>query len=500
MKKLLIPLLLATLFAGCSSFPTSYSAAKHDVEVLREATESWSNAPAITYIKSTAGVLITQHTELAEDLAQKKINFEFTPGVELSIDDFAQALRAQGIKVSIRLPKTKIKDLGFKKFKGNLGDLLESVAQMHNIAFESRKGVLIFIEASRFSVALPQHKALLDSVAESLKERGATAVRADLQAGLIYYDAKPDMVSQLQDYLTVIGKNSAMVSLQVAVITVEVKRDMSLGLDWAKMGGALGASAVAPGLIKGQALSFLGGDGFGYKFASGSFSLTGALKAFSTYGDARTDQNVTLGTLSGLPVKISSGSEIPYVKSVGASTTAGGATSASAQTETVVSGLTLEVTPQFDASDKSVVTQIKVNLASLIAMRDLSAGMALGTLTQPEMQKLTFENVGRLTAGETLIVGGITYDKNSTDFQSLPGLEKLQAGGKTESRKKQAIYIVVRPTVLMFTPDADRLNAELARDKTMAMSGRATKPLTEEIVAVERSAPAAKQAATVGAK
>ena len=213
--------------------------------------------------------------------------------------------------------------------------------------------------------------------------------------------------------------------------------------------------------MTGSLLSFAGSEGFGFKFANDAFSLTAALKALSTYGNARTEQNVVLGTLSGQPVKISSGNDIPYVKSIGAATTSGGATQGSSQTETIKSGLKIEVTPNFDASDGTVITQVKVDMSTLVGFRELSAGQNLGSLSQPEMQNLGFENVGRLSAGETIIVGGITYDQLSNNYTNFPGMEKLNTGSKAEKVNRNAIYIVVRPTVVIFTPQAAELNAKL---------------------------------------
>jgi type II secretory pathway component GspD/PulD (secretin) len=96
-----------------------------------------------------------------------------------------------------------------------------------------------------------------------------------------------------------------------------------------------------------------------------------------------------------------------------------------------------------------------------VGFRELSAGNSLGTMSQPQMRNLKFTNLGRLRVGGTLIVGGITYDQVSDSYNSLPGAERLPIGSKSSKTEKSSVYIVVRPTVVIFSPDAKKLNAEL---------------------------------------
>lgn len=495
MKKLTLALLISAALGGCASFPEDYQKPVKVDDVAQQMSDEWSNLPSVTFVQSNTGVVVRKHNTVPESLSSKRVNISFNGGVQATLGELFQVLNIQGFKVSaVRLSEdTKKKVWPIRQFDATLGDLLGDLTSNYNIAVEHRNGMTYLVEGNRYSASLPQHKDFLAKVADALKDLGATEIRADVLAGQVYYTAKPDVADYVEDYLNTISKNSAMVTLQVAVLTVGMNRDVNLGFDWAKLAvqrgsggmkadvgsilksstgttattgttgttGTDAAAAVAQAVLQGSMLSFGGAEGFGYKFANDAFSMTAALKALSTYGSARTEQNVVLGTLSGLPVKINSGNDIPYVKSVGAATAAGGATTGSSQTDTIKSGLSLEVTPSFDATDGTVITQVKVDMSTLVAFRELSAGQNLGTMSQPEMQKLGFENVGRLNAGETIIVGGITYDQLSNNYTNFPGMEKLNTGSKAEKVNRNAIYIVVRPTVVIFTPKATELNAKL---------------------------------------
>ena len=542
MKKLTIALMVAAALSGCASFPGGYDKPLQADDIKAQKRDEWNDLPAVTFVQSNAGVAIRKYNDLPADVSSKKVDLHFNGDAHATLADVLVAVQAQGISLVSRLSDDTLKKpWPVRSFQGNVGALLDNISVTYNVGSEFRGGNVFLVESNKFSATLPQHKDFLEGVAKALKEMGASDVRSDVMAGKVYYSAKPESVEYIEDYLHTTSKNAAMVTLQVAVLSVSVNRDVNLGFDWAKFAVMRGTggmrsdltsifnnntSSTGTGLITdgtssgstgtgtngtastgtngtgstgtgtgstgtgtgstgsgvagavgtvtstaaklGSMLSFAGADGFGFKFANNAFSLNAALKALSTYGDARTEQNVLLGTVSGLPVKINSGDDIPYTKSVGASTASGGATTGSATTETIKSGLKLEVVPNFDAQDGSFFTQVKVDMSTLVGFRELSAGQNLGTLSQPQMKNLNFENVGRLSAGETVIVGGITYDQLSNNYTNFPGMEKLPTGSKAQKVTRNSIYIVVRPTVVIFTPKANEMNAKLQALKEQA--------------------------------
>ncbi|WP_080421709.1 type II secretion system protein GspD [Burkholderia ubonensis] len=544
MKKLTLALMISSALAGCASFPDHYDKPLGTADIQAQKADEWSTLPAVTFVQSNAGVAVRKFNQIPESIRSKPIKLEFARAAVPTLSDVVFALGQQGYRLVSRLGDNTLKQpWTVRSVSGTVGEVLDDISATYNIASEYRNGSVYLVESNKFSASLPQHKEFMDNVAKALKDLGATDVRTDMMAGLVYYNAKPEIAEYLEEYLNTIAKNAAMLTLQVAVLTVGMDRDINLGFDWAKfavmrgsggmrsdlssifnntnsnnglsdgtnsgsngntgsnnganngsngsnngsnsngstsLGDAVNdvtnaATSTAKKLVTGSLLSYAGAEGFGFKFANNAFSLTAALKALSTYGNARTEQNVLLGTLSGMPVKINSGDDIPYVKSIGSTTASGGSTQGSSQTDIIKSGLKLEVTPNFDAADGTVVTTVKVDMSTLVGFRELSAGTNLGTMSQPQMKNLGFENVGRLHAGETIIVGGITYDQLSNNYTNFPGMEKLPLGSKAEKVTRNAMYIVVRPTVVIFTPKANELNAKLRAMEAAAAAGQDTK-------------------------
>ncbi len=558
-RPLIAALALAAL-AGCTSFPKDYQTSKVDSQgdVVAQYQDSWSAIPAIRYVQSTAGASVSKYFTLPQRIAQRQVDINLDVHAKLTVGELTDVLQAQGYRVVSQLSDSAQNPLLLHRFKGTMEDFMQMLAATQNVAYEYRSGVIFLVEASRFSASLPKSKELLQQVAKSVADMGGQSVHTDMLAGMVYYSAKPNISDYIAEYLDRISQNSAMVTLQIAVVTVSLNRDADRGFDWGTLladngagtptsmtssgqssgvlsqtqaggspgypsgaggypsggytgypsypgangyqnygnnqtgggvGGAIGAAAAQ--VVNGSVFKFAGGTGLGYMFNSQHFSLTAAIKALSTYGTARTEQNVVLGTVSGMPVKMESGDEIPYVKSIGAAGVYGSGLMGSSSTDVKKTGLKLSVLPNFDAADNSVMADIGVEMSTLVGYVQLNAGNTLGTQSQPQMRNLKFSNLGRLRVGGTLIVGGITYNQVSDTYNGLPGVEEVPIGSKSSKTEKSSVYIVVRPTVVIFSPDANRLNAELvAAEKAGKPGPSALKARRQAQSALVQEAPA----------
>ena len=200
-----------------------------------------------------------------------------------------------------------------------------------------------------------------------------------------------------------------------------------------------------------------------------AFTVAGAIDWLSTFGNTNVTQNVELRTLSGKQVKFRSGQEIPYVKGVGVSntgsyaannSTAGGlgGSLGSTQTDKVKTGLTVELTPRFDSDAELITCEVKMELKSVLEFVQLSAGNQIGTLTQPRTQEQEINDIVRLRAGQTAVIGGLQYDQEQYDGNEPTALrESLTASGSSFGRRAQdvqrnALFIIMRPVVTLYEP------------------------------------------------
>lgn len=459
------------LLVGCSSFPVDADKLPSQASTVKEVETNWASVPAVQVVDSNAGKSVRQRKPLPHSHASKRLKIDLES--RATLEEIIRAAELQGFKIILKTSSDKkSEELHFSKFDGTFEEFVEALAISHDIDYEFMNGITVITEGVRYMVTVPQNKTLLERVAPTIEGLGATNVKYDLDSGLITYEASARVSRDIDIYMEKMTSNASMVALQVAVIDVRLNRDRASGFDWkeftAKWGTAIDAAAatVATPATVGAAVAtsvterVLGrtgtftGNGFGIKLDEKKFSLVAAVKLLSTYGQAKTTQDVLISTMGGAPVKISSGNQIPYVTGIGSVTAAGGAVSGSVNTSTVNSGLKMEIIPRFDAADQFVMTELKAKLSSLVRFRELSAGNTNGTLSQPEMQELEFENISRLRPGEIILLGGISYDQISENFTSIAGLERTKTGSDSLTTNRHAIFIVIRPSVTIFKPNA----------------------------------------------
>jgi type II secretory pathway component GspD/PulD (secretin) len=325
--------------------------------------------------------------------------------------------------------------------------------------------------------------------AESGAGGSGTGSAAAWEAGMISMSVSPSEYRRVTSYLERITQNAAVVNLQVAMVSVSTTQEVSRGIDWSKLQlavngqhqnllqtltpssssdgtnpstGSIGNPNTGTGLTMpnddeqlpdlGKGLVINAGSMRGV-LSNGAFSMIGFLDFLDTYGQTKTLQNVMLRTVTGSEVELKSVTEIPYVSGVGIgsigntnNTTNNNSTLGQANTDTANDGITLKMLPSYDAASHSVTIDMSLAIEAVLAFNELSAGNQLGKLTQPTTAKRTFNDVIRVRPGQTVVVGGISYDQVQRDSKVplyLPGA----TGHKGLQVKRESMFIVVRPTV-----------------------------------------------------
>jgi len=219
------------------------------------------------------------------------------------------------------------------------------------------------------------------------------------------------------------------------------------------------ATDTATKLVSAVGALTAAGSGLNGAIFAQRFSFSGLFNFLQTYGQAETKQNVMLKTVGGNKVEFKSLTQIPYVEEIGVTTTGynngstngnngmmGGAMG-STKTAKADDGITVEMTPMYDAAGNTVTVDLKLSIKAVVAFNELSAGNQLGKLTQPTTADRSFTDSVRLRPGQTVVVGGLTYDSVSDN----KGAPVFLQGSKLESQSltvnRQTMFIVLRPTV-----------------------------------------------------
>lgn len=478
-------LAIALVLSGCSSInlkqkdyaegaPISESAVLANTKL----TESWEEIPVISEGRS-AVVLFTPES-VPQSIKDTRIDLELEPGV--TVQDIVSVLGKKGIPAIISDPDLAKKSFYFPRYVGTVGGLLSAVTRVTDAWFTWHEGTIVVSSLERIGVSVPQESNFSENLTKGLETLGVKDKAVTWQAGMAVMDITPSQFRKVKTYLERYTANAAIISLQTAVINVSLTQSAKQGIDWANLqlsalkGGtttdlkgwaAASAPSTAPVTSAATtaatttatvavalptaavaAVGIASGALTGAIFSS-HFSFSGLFNFLQTYGTAETKQNVLLKTVAGNKVEFKSLTSVPYVSEIGVTTSGvSSSTTGSTKTEKADDGIEVAMTPTYDAAANSVTIDMKLSIKAVVAYNELSAGNQIGKLTIPTTAERSFTDTLRLRPGQTVVVGGLTYDTYSNNKSAPIFLSGTSWESDSLTVNRQTMFIVIRPTVL----------------------------------------------------
>lgn len=487
---------LAILLSGCasSSFikPMELPESKQGsaTAAAETAREDWVD-PAVTKSGKPSVVLVTP-MGVPESIRAKKISLKLAPGATLS--DVVATLGEEGYSIILANPDTANKTFYLPHYSGTIGGLMSAISRATDVWFTWNDGTIVVDAKERVTFTVPQEGGFAEVFAKGLRALGVEDSAVAWEAGMATVNLAPSQLKRIHKYVERMTSNAAIITLQVAVVNVNLDQSAKEGVDWASMSLAVGrgagqypaalfqkanttgvspvlnstnttgtgatgvtgavgttgaATATAAVVEAASSLLLTGTSVKGLVVAGDKFSLGGLINFLHTYGVAETKQHAKLTTSAGKKVELKSLTQIPYVENIGATTaTNTQAISGSATTAKADDGIEVSLTPTYDAAGNTVTVDLSLAIKAVLAFNELQAGNQLGKLTQPTTATRSFSDTVRLRPGQTAVVGGLTYDSVS-DNRGLPSF--MTVGTRLESQTlkvtRQTMFVVIRPTV-----------------------------------------------------
>lgn len=407
--------------------------------------------------------------------------------------------------------------LPFLSYEGTVGELMSTLRTGLGLVTWYENGTIYISNHERYAITLPQNKDVIEAVKGEIEKLGADNVVTSLRGGKIIYTASPNSQDHIiGPFLDRMTRNLAVVNMQVAVVSLALNDKSDVGFDWNKFqlafdqtpkgineltgsaaaarasgtsqiynpvnnggtgsgtgtgtgtgtdtssgGGAAGSTDAdlvgAAGKLTTAGLT-LSKTNLGNVFGTyGALTVAGALNFLSNFGTTNVTQNVSLRTLSGSTMKLQSGQEVPYVKGVSNSSTSNSNNIyGSTETDKVDTGLTVEMSPLYDSDAQIVTVDVDVKLDAILDFVELSAGNQIGSITQPLVQKQNMNDIVRVQAGKTVVIGGLQFDSDtkagtepSMLRKQLQGTNKV-GGSRSQTVQRNALFIIMRPTVTVY--------------------------------------------------
>lgn len=474
---------IALAMSGCNSIPSfdDYEKNKPDNKYAMDKAvnnDEWLQDPAIQKVFSNVGQTITKPNKVPYSIRNKNIDLKLTPNS--SMQDLLTAI-SKGMNISTISDSEELSEMPvyIPYFNGKLGDLLDSISKSKNLSFTWDSNVLTLKQNATYMVALPQDEELMTKVSSELAGLGAVEINNSVSAGVIFYNSNPKNQQKIEKYYNRLIKNSSLITLQIMVINVNMERQRKEGFDWSQMQAMLGDLELSDSVTSNDSDSSSGdsdsdsdsssnigygdvasitGNGLTFNVSKNGFNLVGLFNLLSSYGNTKTTQDVSLKTISGKQVEMESNQEIPYVSDVDLSTTDNGVSNSGLDTDTAKNGLTINLMPYYEAESNLVSINIELSLESLLGFVELSAGNQFGTITQPRTQIQRFNNTIRIPAGDTVILGGVTYESLSDNRASLSVLDKANLADQDLDLTNNSLFVLIRPTVVMYENNQENQN------------------------------------------
>lgn len=478
-------LALSVLATGCTTLPEALPGIDDVVSNARaDATNDWNATPALQVRYLNLPVLRTHPLKLPEALANRSVSLTLPTGA--TVANLSTLLGAIDIPTIVASEQLANKRVGLGTYEGRLGDLLTALSAARGLVFTWHNGILDISAQTTMTAYIPQNKELMKTVVDDLLSLGGSHLMASLASGIVSCQIAGTKTDRVKRYLHQTIDNTSTIALQIAIITVGLNRKHKTGLDWSRLQISLGkslqiglgSSTVSGGLNGNDINSGDNGDGtsngddgdsgsgglvsdanvgaqlaggtLGFVTDTANFDMQAMFSLLSTYGKTQTTQNLVLRTLSGGKVKIRSGATVPYVSDVSINSGDSGTLLGGTETETVETGLTLTIEPRYNDRTGLVTMDVDLKLKSILGFIKLQAGDQIGALSRPKTQDQSLKTVARVRTGHTVVLGGLIYDHVSDNRNTLAGLEDLPIGHQNLRVKRNALFVVIRPTVITY--------------------------------------------------
>jgi general secretion pathway protein D len=291
-------------------------------------------------------------------------------------------------------------------------------------------------------------------------------VMADYINNTLLIHAKPAEYARIETTLKRLDVPRAQVLIEASIVEVSLTDNMSFGARWNFSGAGIGryggSGTVGAGARPLSADS--AGAGFTYMLRNASNPIA-VLEANSNNNNIRYLSNPSLLVLDNHTAAISVGDQIPVQTS-----------------DYYGSANNNYLTTNYEFKDTGVILNItpQVNAGNLVTMEidqevtDVGEDRQVGNTEAPTFRQRTMSSKVAVRSGETLVLGGLVKQRDSTKKEGLPFLSSIPLvgglfGAQSKGGERSELLLVVTPRVIRSDDEAREVSQEL-RDRMKGIS------------------------------
>jgi type IVB pilus formation R64 PilN family outer membrane protein len=283
-------------------------------------------------------------------------------------------------------------------------------------------------------------KGLESAVKQMLSTSGS--VIASPSTGTITITDTPDVVASVAAFLREQNESlSRLVSVNVRVLSVQLKDGASRGINWDAVYDKVNASNTLS-----LRTSFPGaGTLILSNRSDGPLNGTKAMiDALATQGRVSEVTSTQLVTMNNQPVPINVGTSRAYVASTSITQTANVGSTSTITPGSVQTGFAMSLVPHI-IDQQNVIMQYSMDISSLVDLESFTSGGA--TVQLPNVASNNFIQRVKLRSGETLVVAGFDQKDQSTSGQGLGNSQNALAGAQSTKNNQTLMVVLIQPTI-----------------------------------------------------
>jgi len=330
--------------------------------------------------------------------------------------------------------------------KGPVTKIVQKLCSLAELYCGYEDRMLVIKDTETFTVALPPlGEDAFTNFSEGLSAVTGVDPVVDATTRSMVYTANQKIHEKAMRYFDRLRNNTALIVFETHVWEVTLSNRNQSGIDWTSFTFDVGK--VATSLTREGAPSIQGALGIGAQYTSSDLTFDGVFEFLATQGAVKTVSQPQITVLSGSDASMEVGNSRDYISEITRSTGVDSNDNISVTTNTLETGLTLNIESAWD--NATVYGNLDIELRELV---DLTEQEISGTNIQlPETSVRNLKTRIRIRPGDALLIGGIVTERDDVANQGLGFMQPfLPTSASTEARNTELV-IMMRPRVIVYT-------------------------------------------------
>jgi len=372
-------------------------------------------------------------------------------------------------------------------------------SEIGKVLLDSESGILLVIDTPEKIAAMETTLAAMDQkcvikafnlkyarakdIEEQLKSqldiKKVGSIKADERTNQVIVQTLPERMEDISRLIRGLDQKTRQILIDAKIIQVQLTNDLTSSVEWQGLfdvGGSsngltyLGSTAFSAvnststsWQSRSQVYKDLGNDVGSYNFTtgtsgpttgtkelhvgvvSGSKDFDVVLKYLQTLGSTKVLSNPKLAVVNNQEAKIHVGEKQAYITST---TTQTDTSTTVAEAVTYVDlGIMLMVTPTIN-EDGFVTIKIKPEVSSIASFLETSSNNKI-----PIIDTSTAETIVMVKDGSSILIGGLSKEEKTSDYEGIPYLSKIPLIGslfstRSNTSKRNELLVLLTPHII----------------------------------------------------